>query len=296
MQLLTELRAQLNPAKFINGLNQNQLLELSHEIDAHFYWLEHQPAWFSGETRLMMSTLRKCARKIKKRLRSPSVKPELTEFGSTLVRQNLALGDYRLFEKMYLGNGWTVLAGDDHLHTAHINLQKLQLVRYCEGDVFLISAPDNAVFELEKADLVRQINPRPEKTIIATLISDGDERLEVFAQHFSFHVNEFENTVYSFMRSFTSNGYSGGFWDFYSLSNSGFYMSLQCDEEYQVEINTNQFSGVMSADALSIVCNLFALCLLTEKYQETQYLDLYDQLLDYAGEHKESGQIFGAID
>jgi len=50
--------------------------------------------------------------------------------------------------------------------------------------------------------------------------------------------------------------YKGGYWDFYTLSNGGFYMALNSDASFDV-ICDNQYRGNLSADALGITACLY---------------------------------------
>ena len=54
-----------------------------------------------------------------------------------------------------------------------------------------------------------------------------------------------------------SDNYAGGYWDFYILSNGGFYMSPRNDEPFNVSCE-NGHEGHLSGDALGIVVCLYA--------------------------------------
>ena len=51
--------------------------------------------------------------------------------------------------------------------------------------------------------------------------------------------------------------YTGGYWDFWTLSNSGFYMAPAEDTIFHVKCQ-NMYEGDLSADALGIVACLYA--------------------------------------
>lgn len=92
--------------------------------------------------------------------------------------------------------------------------------------------------------------------------------------------------------------YSGGYWNFYKLSNGGFYMAPDEDKLYQVSC-PNYYRGDLSGDALGIVSTLCAYSQLSFSDDVplakncAKHLHL---LRDYAGEHSEACAIFGAID
>ncbi len=51
--------------------------------------------------------------------------------------------------------------------------------------------------------------------------------------------------------------YCGGYWQFYTLSNAGFYLAPDEDRSFDIKCQ-NYFTGSLSADALGIVCCLYA--------------------------------------
>ena len=59
-----------------------------------------------------------------------------------------------------------------------------------------------------------------------------------------------EPVFYSFADKL-SEDYHGGYWEFYVLSNGGFYMAPLSDQRFHVTCD-NQFEGDLSADALGI--------------------------------------------
>ena len=65
-----------------------------------------------------------------------------------------------------------------------------------------------------------------------------------------------EPTVYS-MTDMLADAYRGGYWDFFRLSNEGFYMAPHSDKMFIV-YSSNGYNGTLSADALGIAVCLFA--------------------------------------
>lgn len=105
----------------------------------------------------------------------------------------------------------------------------------------------------------------------------------------------FEMNVYDHMDKFAKL-YSGGYWEFMELSNGGFYMSLRSTKSFHVEIDSNQFTGTMSADAASLVANLFTYSRLVHEHRLDYLTRGFHLLRDYASEHRESRLILSAID
>ena len=92
--------------------------------------------------------------------------------------------------------------------------------------------------------------------------------------------------------------YSGAYWAFYSLSNSGFYMAPDLDKLYAVSC-INGYEGSLSADALGITACLYAYSHLS--FSSNQVFakicaNHYHWLRAYMLEHKEVSAILSAID
>lgn len=106
-----------------------------------------------------------------------------------------------------------------------------------------------------------------------------------------------EPFIYNITSSLTDD-YSGGYWEFHTLSNQGFYMALDESKNYTLSCQ-NGFEGTLSGDALGIVVCLYAYSNLSfsdrEKFAQTCARH-YRWLRDYAAEHPEVAVIFKAID
>ncbi len=100
------------------------------------------------------------------------------------------------------------------------------------------------------------------------------------------------------MASKLSEQYDGGYWEFYTLGNGGFYMAPASDKILSVYCE-NGFSGNLSADALGITACLYAYSNLSfgENNRFTQTCaKQYHVVRDYMLEHPEAREILGAID
>lgn len=96
--------------------------------------------------------------------------------------------------------------------------------------------------------------------------------------------------------------YSGGFWDFWELSNGGFYMSpavgaADAGKLFDVSCE-NGFEGQLSADALGIVACLYAYSNLS--FSEDAFAERcaaqYHLLREYMFAHLEVASILRSID
>ncbi len=116
----------------------------------------------------------------------------------------------------------------------------------------------------------------------------------LFGLHFPMRL---EPAVYGLTENM-SEDYSGSYWDFWELSNGGFYMSPNSHNTFKVSC-MNDYVGEMSADALGITSCLYAYSHLSFG-QESQFTDTcaqhYHWLREYSLDHDEAGEIFRAVD
>ena len=133
-------------------------------------------------------------------------------------------------------------------------------------------------------------------TITRTLIAEEDRlthTASLFGHHFPLH---FEPLVYVTADSLSSD-YRGGYWDFFELSNSGFYMAPSGDPTFNVRCE-NGFEGELSADAFGVTACLYGFSRLS--FSGMLIADAcagqYHRLWEYALGHAEVEGILGACD
>ena len=119
-------------------------------------------------------------------------------------------------------------------------------------------------------------------------------RIGTLPRHFGSRMMAFEGKVYDLMGEFVAD-YDGAFWDFYQLSNGGFYMAPKMPS-VRFSVPTNGFDGTLSADAAGIAVCLFALSHLSFDRDGEVFSRHFHWLRDFALGHAEAGQIFAAID
>lgn len=106
-----------------------------------------------------------------------------------------------------------------------------------------------------------------------------------------------EPAIYSIAANIAAE-YDGTYWDFYSLSNGGFYMAPNLDKLYAVSC-INGYEGSLSPDALGITACLYAYSHLSFS-NNTAFAEIcanhYHWLRAYMLEHKEASAILSAID
>lgn len=94
-----------------------------------------------------------------------------------------------------------------------------------------------------------------------------------------------------------SADYTGGYWQFYTLNNGGFYMAPE-DGRYQV-CSPNGYEGLLSADAFGIAVCLFAYSHLAFGQQQDFTEGCawqYHWLRDYLHGHAEAGTVLAVCD
>lgn len=135
--------------------------------------------------------------------------------------------------------------------------------------------------------------------LAAHLVAEGD-RLDFLPAFFGPRLMmRGEALVFGWLDAL-SEDYNGGFWNFYTLTNGGFYMAPASDKRMRLEVDGNGFSRDMSADAAGIVATLFALGQLAAEVEGTDagdvLIDRYHFLRNFAKAHAEANVILAAID
>lgn len=129
----------------------------------------------------------------------------------------------------------------------------------------------------------------------ASLVPDA-ERMTFLPRFFGLHhLLKGEFLVYGWMGNLCQD-YSGGFWNFYTLKNGGFYMAPAGAKRLRVMCCGNGFDGEMSAEAAGIVATLFTLSQLSFETELDRFSDLFHALRAFAASHLEASAILSAID
>lgn len=84
-------------------------------------------------------------------------------------------------------------------------------------------------------------------------------------------------------------------WECVSLSNGGFYMRLRVDSPIRLFIPDNYFFSTLSADAASIIINLYAYSKLSRELGAEFLAEHYTRLRRFASFHIEGRQILEAL-
>ena len=124
-----------------------------------------------------------------------------------------------------------------------------------------------------------------------------NQRVKVTAELFGLAFPmRLEPAVFS-MAGSLAEAYQGGYWEFYTLSNGGFYMCPAADTPFHVSCE-NGFEGELSAEEFGLVCSLYAYSHLS--FSDGQFAEIcaeqYHLLREFALDHESAGAILAAID
>ncbi len=136
------------------------------------------------------------------------------------------------------------------------------------------------------------------QTQLTSQIAPENQRMAITEKLFEDHFPTIlEPLIYNFTDNLAED-YRGGYWDFYILSNGGFYMTPDPDRMFHVTCD-NLFEGDLSGDALGITVCLYAYSHLSFA-GVAQLADVcneqYHLLREYVFEHSEVRGILAATD
>jgi antirestriction protein len=129
--------------------------------------------------------------------------------------------------------------------------------------------------------------------ITAVEITDDEQRIELLPRHVGKYGLRFEDSVYFFMRQLSSSYRGSCIWNFFELSNGGFYMAPDL-EALPVRVFRSAYCGEMSADAVGITACLFALAYLSVETRDDALVKHLYMLRDFATQHAEGKEILTA--
>lgn len=122
-----------------------------------------------------------------------------------------------------------------------------------------------------------------------------DEREGFLPRHAGTEFLRYEMLTYTIMDQ-ACDQYGGGLWDFYELSNGGFFMAPDIEEPVHLIWADNFFDGFMSAKAAGIGISLMAQSQMAYATNSARFANAYHCLREYALDHEEAGSIFRFID
>ena len=111
------------------------------------------------------------------------------------------------------------------------------------------------------------------------------------------YVLKLEPAIFAIAEQLAAPAYHGGYWEFFTLTNDGFYMAPKADAMFVVSCE-NGYEGSMSADALGITSCLYAFSHLSfggEAFANV-CAQHYHLLREFMFEHVEAKAILHATD
>ncbi|WNL48535.1 antirestriction protein (plasmid) [Dyella sp. BiH032] len=133
-------------------------------------------------------------------------------------------------------------------------------------------------------------------SITATLVEGEKKRLEMLPKYFGMrYMLRAEGLVYGWMGKLCPN-YRGAYWNYFELSNGGFFMAPSGIDTYDLVCQGAQCTVHVGGTAAGIIATLYMLNQLANTTRQDSFCQLYRYLLEYAREHAEWKQIRTAID
>lgn len=131
--------------------------------------------------------------------------------------------------------------------------------------------------------------------LTATVVSTK-RRMNVITRTFGDLGPIVENTIFSLMDQFCSD-YKGGYWEYYQLTNGGFFMAPSDHEYLRLDNPMNHASVDLSDEAAGIaICAMAYSHMLFEWPHSDLLKNQYTWLMSYAAEHPEAVSIFRFLD
>lgn len=144
----------------------------------------------------------------------------------------------------------------------------------------------------ENSDMNQQQTPA--SSVTSSLISQT-RRMTALPRYFGRFMGVVEGAVFDALGELCKD-YKGGSWEFYELSNGGFFMAPTGAEKYSLSCAGNWFDGELSAEATGIVASLVGINRACWSYKDQMLIDRFYALREFALDHPEASLIMAAID
>jgi hypothetical protein len=104
-----------------------------------------------------------------------------------------------------------------------------------------------------------------------------------------------DRAIFDMLRCLSPD-YGGGLWEYYQLSNGGFYMAPAGNGMYTIIYEGIGFSGNVSAQAAGIIACAIAFSHLSHLVKGDGCVRAYELLMDFIAQHPEAKVIRSALD
>ena len=138
-------------------------------------------------------------------------------------------------------------------------------------------------------------HPVPDTAITASKVTSVRERMACLPNLVGVDCVVLEHTIYGMLRSLSPD-YDGGFWEYFHLSNEGFFMAPETAGQYRIRCDGNGFSGTVSAEVAGIITCAMAYSHLSFRERGERFARAYELLSEFIFQHSEVRSIRAALD
>ena len=143
---------------------------------------------------------------------------------------------------------------------------------------------------------MKQFN-HEQQSIVATLVPEED-RLKFLPRYFGKHMLTVEHALYAQFAKLCPT-YTGGYWQFYELSNGGCYLAPNRETSPLLH-DGNFFEARVSGDAAGIIVSLFTFSHMSFMLEDDPFgpriAHYFHLLRDFVADHPEANLIYRAVD
>ena len=138
-------------------------------------------------------------------------------------------------------------------------------------------------------------HPAREMTIAAIKVTNATERLHCLPEVAGREHVILEHTVYD-MLSMMSEDYDCGFWEYFRLSNGGFYMAPNTTKSFRLLGPDNGFKGEVCANTAGIIASTMAYSHLSFRHRGECFARAYERLSCFIFQQSDANTIRAALD
>lgn len=136
--------------------------------------------------------------------------------------------------------------------------------------------------------------PLPVAAITATLIEHPGQRLQCLPNLVGDRHMVLLRTIHDMMSGMTDED-TRGFWNYYTLSNGGFFMAPKSDKTFDISCD-NGFEHEVTADTAGIIACAAAYSHLSMLEDSATFGTAYKLLAHFIFQHRDAGIIRAALD
>lgn len=138
-------------------------------------------------------------------------------------------------------------------------------------------------------------HPLSDDAVTAVKVTTVRERMECLPALVGRDCVLLEHSIYRMLR-WLSEDYDGGFWDYFRLSNGGFYMAPERHGLYRIACQGNGFSATVSEDVAGLIACAMAYSHLSFRDNGSRFAAAYERLSVFIFQHREARSIRAALD